>query len=182
MYLATIHVLAVRFTTTRIRLDDSKYKTTGFLPHLKPVFALFLVVDGPAVCLSWIPQHTTTCRVNEYEINRGARREAHALRLSGEIRTQIMLAHGHSWEEIDDCMSAAEQVRRNRFSSVCWMQWDFLALATESAGRKIQTVKNDAFKRVIQMASLAASSSSSSSKATPGNRNSSLRIPVARSE
>jgi hypothetical protein len=72
---------------------------------------------GPPIQIGWTPQKIDLLELDIYEVFRHRRRDRHALQLSTYKRTEVLLLHGYTEDEILAACSECERVKYERLIS-----------------------------------------------------------------
>jgi hypothetical protein len=72
---------------------------------------------GPPIQIGWTPQKIDLLELDIYEVFRHRRRDRHALQLSTYKRTEALLLHGYTEDEILAACAECERVKYERLIS-----------------------------------------------------------------
>jgi len=96
---------------------------------------------GPPVTIDWESHHRTSRDIDEYESNRGERKNSIQMRMHPNTRKRMMLSAGVSKEDIKAATKAANKAQTQRKNTVAFLEVPIVGVVeeiTQSACRKFK--------------------------------------------
>ena len=128
--------------------STSSYSTTASQKHLR--FGNVEILDmpmelgehppsqgGPSLTIGWEAESRRSTNVDLYEMCKFGR-ERCEFHLSPNERASILLRAGYSTQDIVTACNEAELTLKQREATIKNQKWEFLHVASESAGRKLK--------------------------------------------